>query len=94
MGLRVALYESAYLNFFGNNGCVVLGMFNEKINYILMNGLPKNSVVVTEKVLENNNMLNLSKYQFSTDKQKLCMKTDNFENIKEQFLIYQLDNKI
>jgi len=93
MGLRVALYETAYLNFFGNNGCVVLGMFNEKINYILMNGLPKDSVVVTEKVLEKNNMLNITNYQFSTNRQKLCMKTDNFENIKEQFLIYELINK-
>jgi hypothetical protein len=93
MGLRVALYETAHLNFFGNNGCVVLGMFNENINYILMNGLPKDSVVVTEEVLEKNNMLNITRYQFSTNKQKFCMKTDNFENIKEQFLIYELVNK-
>lgn len=89
MGLRVALYERAHLNFFGNNGCVVLAMFNRNINYILMNGLPENSLVVNKDVLKEVGMLNIDRYKFSTTKQKLCFKSDSFENIKEEFLKFE-----
>jgi len=88
LGLRISLYEVASFNFFGNNGCVVLGMFNPRVRYILTNGLPKNSLSVNKEVLSRSGMGTPERYRFSTSGQHLDYEEDNFENLKLLFFKY------
>ena len=91
MGLRVALYESSYLNFFVPNGCCALAIFNPLCSYICMNLLPPGSTVTTEDAYEAVGHHIGDDYNFATDRQRLCWKTDSFDNIKSAFLRFVSD---
>ena len=95
MGLRMALYESVYLNFFVSNGCIVLAIFNPGCSYIAMDQLPKginNSQNEYKKMYESY-VRNLGdSYQFSSPRQRLCFEPDTYENIKTEFDRFVKDN--
>lgn len=85
MGLRAAIYEIAFLNFFVPNGPADLAVFNPGTSYICMNMLPASSIVTTEAAYKAVGHVIGEDYKFATDKQRLCFKPDSFENIKYEF---------
>ncbi|KZR90575.1 hypothetical protein [Synechococcus sp. MIT S9508] len=85
IGLRAAIYETAFLNFFVPNGCADLAVFNPTASYICMNMLPANSIITTEEAYKAVGHVIGEDYKFATDKQRLCFKPDSFENIKHEF---------
>ena len=94
MGLRMALYESAYLNFFVSNGCIVLALFNPDCSYIALDQLPKginNSEDEYKKMYESYGRT-LGDHQFSNQRQRLCFKPDTYENIRTEFDRFVKDN--
>ena len=91
MGLRIALYETAYLNFFVPNGCMVLASFNPRCSYIAMNQLPKDSIVTNKEAYKRVGILG-DNYKFANQKQRLCFKPDTYENIKTEFDRFVKDN--
>lgn len=92
MGLRIALYETAYLNFFVPNGCMVLASFNPRSSYIAMNQLPKDSIVTNEEAYKKGGHIIGDNYKFANQKQRLCFKPDTYENIKTEFDRFVKDN--
>ena len=91
VGLRMALYESSYLNFFSPNGCAVLAMFNKYCSYIAMNMVAEGSTVATREAYKSVGHVIGESYKFSTSRQRLCFKSDIYENIKYEFENYLLD---
>jgi hypothetical protein len=94
IGLRIALYELAYLNFFSPNGCIVLAMFNKNCSYIAMNMLPIGSSITTAEAYRKVGHKIGENYKFSNSRQQLCFKSDNFNNIKSEFEQFVLCNKV
>jgi hypothetical protein len=94
MGLRAAIYETAFLNFFVPNGCTDLAAFNPSCSYICMNMLPVGSTVTTEEAYKAVGHLIGDDYKFATDKQRLCFKPDTFENIKVEFDRFVSENPV
>ena len=92
IGLRIALYETAFLNFFVPNGCMVLATLNPRCSYIAMNQLPKGSPVMNEEVYKKNNHVIGDDYKFANQRQRLCFKPDSFENIRTEFDRFVKDN--
>lgn len=94
MGLRAAIYETAFLNFFVPNGCTDLAVFNPHCSYICMNMLPVGSSVTTEQAYEAVGHKIGDNYKFATDQQRLCWKPDTFENIKAEFDRFVSENPV
>lgn len=96
MGLRMALYETAYLNFFVANGCIVLALFNPACSYIAMDQLPRNSLMSSEeeykKMFESYGHTLGDSYKFASPRQRLCFKPDTYENIRTEFERFVKDN--
>ena len=85
MGLRMALYESSYLNFFSPNGPATLASLNARCSYISMEWLDKDSMVTTEESLRVwGNPIN-ENYKFALPHQRLVFKRDTYENILAEF---------
>ena len=84
-GLRMALYESSYLNFFTPNGPASFAVWNARCSYIIMNRLPKNSIVATEEFLEREGAPINENYKFALPNQRLVFKRDSYENIVAEF---------
>jgi len=85
IGLRMALYELAYINFFLPNGPMDLCIWNSKCNYIAMNMLPEGSPVTTKESYERIGYKIGENYKFAHNGQRLVFKDDTFENIKDEF---------
>jgi hypothetical protein len=85
MGLRMALYETSYLNFFVPHGCIVLAMFNPRCSYIAMKQLPKGSIVMNEEAYKKVGHVIGDKYKFANQRQHLCFNDDTYENIRTEF---------
>ena len=85
IGLRAALYESAFLNFFVPNGPSSLAVCNANCSYIFMNMLPAGSIVSTEEAYQIHGFKIGDSYKFATAQQRLCWKPDTFDNIKSEF---------
>jgi hypothetical protein len=94
MGLRAAIYETAFLNFFVPNGPNILAIFNPSCSYITMNMMPVGSIVTTEKAYKAVGHIIGADYKFATDKQRLCFKPDTFENIKVEFERFESENPV
>jgi len=92
MGLRMALYESAYLNFFVPNGCMTLALLNPLCSYIFMNQLPKDSIVTNKEAYKKFGHIIGNNYKFANHRQRLCFKPDTFENIRIEFDHFVIDN--
>ena len=94
MGLRAAIYETAFLNFFVPNGCGALAVFNPSCSYIYMNMLPVGSIVTTEEAYKAVGHKIGDDYKFATEQQRLCWKPDTFENIKFEFDRFVSENSV
>ena len=94
MGLRMALYESAYLNFFSPNGPSVLAAWNSKCSYISMNSLPKDSIVTTEESYKKTRKQPIGEnYRFALPNQRYVFTLESYEGIVEEFEHFVEDDK-
>jgi hypothetical protein len=85
IGLRMALYESALLNFFSPNGCATLGIFNPRCSYIVMNNLPEGSIVTSEEALRRDGYPIRENHRFASPNQRLNFEAESYENILGEF---------
>jgi len=92
MGLRMALYESAFLNLFVPNGCLSIALYNYRCSYICMNNHPEGSIVMTEKVAKELGQTIGANHKFATPNQRLSYKPDSYDNILEEFKLFLKDN--
>jgi hypothetical protein len=86
LGLRMALYEEAYLNFFVPNGPADLAQLNKKVKSICMKFVVPGSLESTYDVYKERGLkIGQRKYDFGEDYQVLSWEMDNFENISKEF---------
>lgn len=89
LGLRMALYESAFLNFIVTNGVIGLLMFNPRCSYICMNNLSaEGSLIDTPEAWGKHNLTIGEDFKFSTPRQRLIFKPDTYENIVSEFELF------
>jgi hypothetical protein len=94
IGLRMALYETAYLNFFVPNGCFALAMFNPRCSYICVNLLPTGSIVTTEESYNKIGHAIGTNYKFANDRQRLNFQPDDYSNILYEFNSFASDHPV
>ena len=94
IGLRMALYETAYLNFFVPNGCFALAIFNPQCSYICLNLLPTGSIVTTEESYKRVGHEIGTNYKFANERQRLSFKPDDFENILHEFKLFVSEHPV
>ena len=88
-GIRLALYQKAFLNFFPDGGPFELAVYSSNINYIFFKNL-SNSVVYNEKAPieflydKNSQVRWANKFQYVYDLD--CNKIENMSNIFESYL--------
>jgi len=92
MGLRMALYESAFLNFFVANGPMTLALFNPSCSYIFMDQLPKSSIVTNEDLYKKVDHVIGDNFKFASPRQRMCFEADTYENIRTEFDRFVKDN--
>lgn len=84
--LRAALYETAFINFFVNNGPSILSTFNRKSSYVIMNFLSEGSVVTNKDQLK---ALGHLKYEdrlpWAKNNQKICRHPESLDTLIDQF---------
>lgn len=85
IGLRMALYEASFLNFFVPNGPGQLATFMPNCSYIMMNALPEGSVITTESLIKHRGMEVGENYRWATPDQRQIFKQDTYENIIFEF---------
>ena len=93
MGLRMALYESAYLNFFGLNGPAYLAHFNSKCSYISLNYTPQGSIVTTKEARKKVGQSDGKNYKFALPYQRNILTIESYESIVEEFERFVDDDK-
>lgn len=94
IGLRMAIYEAAYVNFFVPNGCGALAVFNPRCSYIQLNLLPVGSIVTTEESYKRIGHEIGTHYKFANQKQRLSFKPDNYDNILYEFNLFVSDHPV
>ena len=86
LGLRMALYEESYLNFFVSNGPVAIAMLNKKIKVIYIKLSVEDSLESGIDVYENRGLkVGQRRYDFAEEYQVLSWEEDSFENIRDEF---------
>jgi len=86
LGLRMALYEISYVNFFYSNGCGALAVLSKKVRYILMMEPNEKSIHATQKVYDRYGWVRgMRRMDFAKPYQFLSLKSDSFENICDEF---------
>ena len=85
MGLRMALYEASFLNFFVPNGPGQLATFMPNCSYIMMNALPEGSSVTTEENIKARGYEIGENYRWATPDQRQIFKPDTYDNIINEF---------
>jgi hypothetical protein len=85
MGLRMALYETSYVNFFSPTGPSRLAVWNPKCSYICMNSLPKDSIVTTEEYFKERDLKIGENYKFALPNQRFVFTPESFEGLVEEF---------
>ena len=86
LGLRMALYEESYLNFFVANGPSIIAHLNKKVASIGMRWLVPGSIHASRDSYEAKGVsVGQSEYSFSEGHQVLSWKEDTVENICEEF---------
>ena len=87
MGLRMAIYEDALLNFFSPNGPAALCQLNKKAKYIHMKTLVPGSLQCTKEILEDKGIkVGQRRFDFAESYQILSWDEDRFEFIRAEFL--------
>lgn len=89
--LRMALYETSYLNFFNPNGSIGLVIFNKHCSYIIMKFLPANSVVTTAEAVEKTGMHYGEHYRFAKPWQRIIWEADTLETYQKAFTEFVAD---
>lgn len=93
IGLRMALYETAYLNLFAPNGPVTLAFVNPRCSYIAMNSTPKGAIIsMDEEAYKKYGHPIGENFKFANQRQRLCFETDTYENIRNEFDRFVKDN--
>ena len=93
MGLRMALYESAYLNYFSPNGPSRLAVWNSKVSYISMNSLPENSIVTTEEYYKIRDHQIGNNFKFALPNQRYVFTPESYHGIMQEFERFVDDDK-
>ena len=93
MGLRMALYEKSFVNFFVASGPLMLASGNERVRYIAMNMLPKDSLVTTEEAYRKVKHNIGDNYKWAWPKQHLVYKPDTYKNILSEFKDFTNEEK-
>ena len=93
IGLRMALYESAYLNFFSPNGPVELCTWNSKCSFISMNKLPEGSIVTTEESYKKREQPLDENHKFALPHQREVLTLESYEGFVEEFEHFVEDDK-
>ena len=87
LGLRMAIYEQSFVNFFYSNGTSVIGSLNKKIRLIAMSPVIEDSLHQKVDVLSSFGFESgQRRYNFAEKHQFLSWKRDTFENIRDEFL--------
>ena len=83
--LRMALYESSFLNFTAPTGPSHLLIYSSNCKYIMMNNGNTKSILNTSSTLQESNLKYGEGFKFAKNDQRLVYKPDSFENIVEEF---------
>jgi hypothetical protein len=95
IGLRIALYEKSYLNFFVPSGPGALAQLNKRVSYICMKMNAMNSLWASKEMYKDRGIeFGMRKYSFASNNQVLSWKEDLFENICEEFYDFVAANPI
>ena len=87
LGLRMAIYELAFVNFFYSNGTSSIGSLNKKIRSIAMHQVIEESLHSKADVINSFGLVSgQRRYNFAEKHQFLIWKQDTFENIRDEFL--------
>lgn len=87
LGLRMALYESADLNFFYSNGTAALAQLNKRVRHIFLMPVIEDSLQAYGRVYDRYGLkVGQRHHDFAERHQWLWWKPDSFENICEAFL--------
>jgi hypothetical protein len=87
LGLRLALYEESYVNFFYSNGVSAIAKLDWLVPYISIDPIIESSINSTYKAYEDWNLpSDKSRFGFAKSNQYLFWGIDSFENIKKEFL--------
>ena len=86
LGLRMALYEDASLNFFVSNGPAGIAQLNKSVRYVCMKTIVPNSLHATEELFKDRGVkIGQRKYDFAEEYQILSWSEDSAENILDEF---------
>ena len=88
VGLRMALYESSYINMGVANGSICILLHSPDSNVIVMNCMPENSVVGSSKEYIKVGHTPGEQWKFLTSKQKMSFDEDVYANIVKEFEEY------
>lgn len=91
LGLRLALYELAFVNFFYSNGLGMFGLIDKKVRLIAMVPIIEESLGANYAAFVEDYGLTPGqrRYDFSEPHQLLSWKRDIFENIRDEFLEFE-----
>lgn len=85
LGLKMALYEKASLNFFVSNGPASIAILNRTVKYIIMKQIVAESVQAKESILKDCGKRIGENYDFAEDYQVTSWNEDSVENILDEF---------
>lgn len=85
LGIRMALYESAYLNLMVNNGPHLMCMFNERCRYVMFKILTESAPQTTREYMEFLGFDIGQSPPFSTRFQKWVWEDDRLEIVEAEF---------
>lgn len=95
VGLRVSIYECAYLNFFGSNGTAALAMLNKLSSCILMKTVVPNSLVASKSTFDERGIkVGDENYCLSDRQHVLSWNDDQFNFILEEFNAFIVNNPV
>jgi len=90
--LRMALYEECALNYFYSNGCAFIAMFNKNVPSITMMPAILDSIVSSEPNIIHDPEIDPRRLAFAQLNQWWSTETDTFENLKKDFLEYEIQH--
>ena len=94
IGLRLALYEASYVNFFYSNGVSAIAQLDRKVSCICMYPDLEESLQARGSVYDDWSLKEGRRsFQFSTPHQYLSWKTDTLDNIKNEFISFMEGNQ-
>jgi len=90
--LRMALNEECALNYFYSNGCAFIAIFNKNVPSIVMMPALVDSIVSSEPNIIHDPEIDPRRLTFAQQNQWWSTETDTFENLKKDFLEYELQH--